>query len=82
VDVVNIEAVRKAYIDGSLEIRPGYWTYWVGGGRNVITSTVPKQLVLPRMKFFCGGSKRRMDIACGWRTQFVLIFPPDSVYKD
>ena len=31
VDIVNIEAVRKAYIDGSLEIRPGYWTYWVGG---------------------------------------------------
>jgi hypothetical protein len=31
VDKVNIEAVRKAYLDGSLEIRPGYWTYWVGG---------------------------------------------------
>jgi hypothetical protein len=31
VDIVNIEAVRKAYLDGLLEIRPGYWTYWVGG---------------------------------------------------
>ena len=31
VDTVNIEAVKKAYIDGSLEIRPGYWSYWVGG---------------------------------------------------
>ncbi len=31
VDTDSIEAVKKAYIDGSLEIRPGYWTYWVGG---------------------------------------------------
>jgi hypothetical protein len=31
VDTANIEAVKKAYIDGSLEIRPGYWTFWVGG---------------------------------------------------
>ena len=31
VDTVNIEAVKAAYLDGSLEIRPGYWTYWVGG---------------------------------------------------
>jgi hypothetical protein len=31
VDVINIEAVKAAYIDGSLEIRPGYWTFWVGG---------------------------------------------------
>jgi len=30
-DTVNIEAVRKAYIDESLEIRPGYFTYWAGG---------------------------------------------------
>jgi len=33
VDTINIEAVKKAYIDGSLEIRPGYRTYWVGGQR-------------------------------------------------
>ena len=31
VDAVNIEAVKAAYLDGSLEIRPGYWTYWAGG---------------------------------------------------
>jgi len=31
VDAVNIEAVKAAYIDGSLEIRPGHWTFWVGG---------------------------------------------------
>jgi hypothetical protein len=31
VDVINIEAVKNAYINGSLEIRPGYWTYWAGG---------------------------------------------------
>jgi hypothetical protein len=31
VDAVNIEAVKAAYINGSLEIRPGYWTFWAGG---------------------------------------------------
>jgi hypothetical protein len=33
VDAVNIEAVKAAYLDGSLELRPGCWTYWVGGRR-------------------------------------------------
>jgi hypothetical protein len=33
VDTVNIEAVKAAYLKGSLEVRPGYWTYWVGGRR-------------------------------------------------
>ncbi|KAH8801534.1 hypothetical protein F5884DRAFT_807017 [Xylogone sp. PMI_703] len=27
----SIEAVKKAYKDGSLEIRGGFWTIWVGG---------------------------------------------------
>jgi hypothetical protein len=31
IDTDNIEAVKAAYIDGSLEIRPGYWTFWVAG---------------------------------------------------
>ena len=31
VDTINIKAVKAAYLDGSLEIRPGYRTYWVGG---------------------------------------------------
>ena len=33
VDIVNIEAVIKAYIDRSLEIREGHWAFWVGGRR-------------------------------------------------
>ena len=31
VDTINITAVRAAYIDGSLEIRLGYLTFWAGG---------------------------------------------------
>jgi hypothetical protein len=34
-----------------------------------------------RMKFFSDGSRRRMDIACGWSTQSVLIFLLDSIHK-
>jgi hypothetical protein len=31
VDAINIEAVKSAYLNGSLEIREGQWTYWVSG---------------------------------------------------
>jgi len=40
-DIVNIDAVRKAYIDGQLEIRPGHSTFWAGGRQKTDYITDP-----------------------------------------
>ena len=44
VDAINIEAVKAAYIDGSLEIRLGHWTYWVGGRQKSSYVNDPKAI--------------------------------------
>lgn len=44
VDAINIEAVKKAYINGSLEIRPGYWTYWAAGRQKSNYLNDPKEI--------------------------------------
>jgi hypothetical protein len=78
VDIVNIEAVKKVYIDGSLEIRRGYWTYWAAGWQKSGYLNHPKAIGRYRMKFYSNGLKKEMHTVCG--TQFVLIFLL-SVYK-
>jgi hypothetical protein len=66
VDTVNIEAVKRAYIDGSLEIRPGCWTYWVSGKQKSGYVKSPIAMAVYHMKSFYSGLKRIMDIVCGW----------------
>lgn len=51
VDIINIEAVKAAYIDGSLEIRPGYWTFWVGGRQKSDYVNQPMAIGIPHEVF-------------------------------
>jgi hypothetical protein len=51
VDIINIEAVKAAYIDGSLEVRPGYWTFWVGGRKKSNYVNQPMAIGTPHKVF-------------------------------